>query len=153
MTVRFAVAAAIGLAMATTTAFAQDDAPALEGVWTATHGVVIDAKGRSSQIPADFDVLEFEIHNQQGPVFQVKHRARHKAPGNNASHGGTSYEGQDHPAIGVVDGIGPLVVFADVGDTTTYQCNLIDENAMRCVLSESGDEAVAGFMLLNRSSK
>lgn len=150
MKYRLAMTFGLALAAAPVLALAQDDAPNLEGVWKAADGVVINADGRVSQIPADFDILEYEIHSQAGPVFQVNHRAKHKSPGGPASHGGAPFEGQDHPALGVVDGTGPLVVLADVGDTTTYECNLIDEDSMRCVFSEPGDAAIAGFMLLQR---
>ncbi len=134
----------------TGSAAAEDFTPDLTGTWTAVEGASIISDGRTSVIPDDFEVLKFEIHDQEGPVFRVTQTVKHRSPSGKATHAGETYEGQSHPAIGAIDGSGQSVVIADVDDTTVYRCDLQDEQTMRCIFAEAGEHALAAFVVLKQ---
>jgi len=54
--------------------------------------------------------------------------------------------------LGVINGTGPLVKLADIGDGTVVDCNLEDEGRMSCTFAEPGDNAVAGYAVMERGN-
>ncbi|WP_421722826.1 hypothetical protein [Bauldia sp.] len=148
-----ALTAALVLAGTPSLSVADDGIPDLTGTWSVTLGTTILADGTVNQHPQDYASHVFEITDQTGSVFKATHTLVPKEETKTGTHSGTPLRGQTTNLIGAVDGTGPFVILADIGDTTTFQCNLIDEETMRCLAAEAGDHAVASFMLLKRQQQ
>lgn len=141
---------AIGLVATISSAAAQDFSPQLEGTWVASEGSVILADGTVKTVPGDYETLQVVISDQQDTVFKAVQTVKSKSGLATGTHGGAPLTGQPTDMIGAVSGTGPSVVFVDIGDTTTIACSLISDDAMRCLIAEPGEDAVAGTYLLKR---
>ena len=132
-------------------AVAQDALPHLAGTWNAVEGATMYKDGSVKEIPDAYDIHQITISDQQGPVFKASQVVKPKAPRQIATHAGTPFTGQPTEMVGAVEGTGPFLVIVDVGDTTSYDCGLVDEDRMRCLISEPGEEAIAGSILYERA--
>ncbi len=144
---------AFGLSVAAAApALAANPVPDMTGTWKATAGNAILGNGNVNTIPDDFDAVEIAISDQKGSVFKAVQTVKPKAGRQAGVDAGKPIEGQPTPLIGAIDGDDRSVVLVDVGDTTTIQCIIEDENTMRCTFVEPGENAIAGFMVLERDN-
>jgi len=142
---------AVVVATGATNASAENFIPDLTGTWNAVGGMVIRSDGSVSKYPDDYDINQFVVADQTGGVFKVTHTLKPKQP-ITGTHGGTPLEGQPYQMLGVINGTGPQVRLADIGDTTVFDCSLEDEGMMSCSFVEPGDNAIAGYMVLERGN-
>lgn len=147
--IRIATALAL-FAGLTVSSSADDGIPDLTGNWSVTLGYVILADGKVNQYPDDYVGQVIEIKDQTGAVFKATQTITPRSDTTTGTHAGAPLRGQTTDLLGAIDGTGPFVVLVDIGDTTQYQCNLEDEDTMRCLVAEAGDHAIAGFILFKR---
>ena len=124
--------------------------PNLEGIWVNTEGQVIYWNKKISTIPEDYETAQFEIKGQNGAVFEVDLSVIPKSPEHPGRHGSDPLPNTATPSIGVIDWDGKSVLMTDIGDHTIYKCTITGENTMQCMVWESGDNALAGRILLER---
>ena len=124
--------------------------PNLEGIWVNTDGRVIYANKKISNFPEDYETAEFEIKGQNGAVFEVDLSVIPKSPEHPGRHGSDALPQTALPLLGVIDWDGKSVLMTDIGDHTIYKCTITGENTMQCMVWESGDNALAGRILLER---
>lgn len=124
--------------------------PNLEGIWVNTHGQVIYWNKKISNIPEDYETAQFDIKGQNGGVFEAYLTIIPKSSEHPGRHGSDPLPQTALPMLGVIDWDGKSVMMTDIGDGTIYKCRITGENAMECMLWESGDNAIAGRILLER---
>ena len=124
--------------------------PNLEGIWVNTVGRIIYWNKTITNIPEDYETAQFEIKGQHGPVFEVDLSVIPKSPEHPGRHGADPLPRTVTPSIGVIDWDGKSVLMTDIGDHTNYRCTITGENTMQCIIWESGDNALAGRILLER---
>jgi len=145
--------AILGLAVAigSTSSFGQDSVHSLNGVWRAIEGNVILGRGVINTIPDNYDEWQVTISDQQGAVFKATQTVKPKSGTPTGKYGEAPMTGQTTPLIGAVDGTGSYLMMVDIEDTTTFRCNVVNDETMRCILAEPGKNAVAGFALMKRA--
>lgn len=124
--------------------------PNLEGIWVKTDGQVIYWNKETSNFPRDYETAQVEIKGQKGAVFEAYQSSIPKSPEHPGRHGSDSIPKTALPLLGVVDWDGKSVLMTDIGDNTIYKCTITGENTMQCMVWESGDNALAGRILLER---
>ena len=124
--------------------------PNLEGIWVITDGRLIYANKKISNFPEDYETAEFEIKGQNDGVFEAYLSVIPKSPEHPGRHGSDPLPNTATPSIGVIDWDGKSVLMTDIGDHTIYKCTITGENTMQCMVWESGDNALAGRILLER---
>jgi len=134
----------------TTGAFAQDGIPDLTGTWSLKIGTTVLKDGTVNQFPGDFKGSEIEITKQTGAVFTASQKIFPNDGTVTGTHNREAFDGTARPMVGALDGTGPYVVFAEVGDTSILRCTLVDEQTMRCLGAEAGKDAVAAFLLYTK---
>lgn len=146
------LSALAGLAVLTgvTSAHGEDFTPILEGTWIGTEGEAIFTDGTVTTMDKDVVSYKLVISDQTRSVFKAVQTVTPKGGAELGEHGNEPLVGQSVHMIGAVTATGPFVVLVDVGDTSTLDCQLIDEDSMRCIGSEPGANAYAGTVLLER---
>ncbi|WP_421723373.1 hypothetical protein [Bauldia sp.] len=147
---RLGLAALIVGAGACLSASADEAVPNLEGIWIKADGQVRYWDGAINVFPQDYAIGQIEISGQVGAVFEAHQLSVAIGGAQEGRHGSEPITDQRLPLVGVVGWDGTSVVLSDIGDTTHYQCTLVAENTMHCMLWESGEHALAGRVILER---
>lgn len=145
------LAACIVIGMGPASAVGQDGLPQLTGTWNAVDGATMYKDGSVKQIPDAYDIHQITISDQQGPVFKASQIVKPKAPREIATHAGTPLAGQPTDMVGAIGVPGPGLMIVDVGDTTSYDCSLLGDDTMQCLIAEPGEEAIAGSVRYERA--
>lgn len=146
---RTAVAGAALLALGLP-ANADDPIPDLEGVWLKTAGQILYWNGEVNTFPNNYDIAQIEITDQDGAVFHAAQSTVAREGREPGRHGTQPITQGGQPMVGAVGWDGTSVVLSDVGDTTVYNCMLVDQNTLHCLVWEAGAHALAGRIVLVR---
>ncbi|MCP4382952.1 MAG: hypothetical protein GY798_16285 [Hyphomicrobiales bacterium] len=132
-------------------AAAQGGVPDLSGKWTSMSGWSIGANGTPRQYPEEYEIKTvIDVTKQTGSVFTATLTLQPKAGTAVGTYYGKEYSGQPTPMRGAIDAEGGAVVIVEVGDGSRLDCSLTGTDTMRCLLSETGVEAFAGFRVYKR---
>ncbi|MEM7445641.1 MAG: hypothetical protein AAF414_20130 [Pseudomonadota bacterium] len=131
-------------------ASANEPVPNLEGIWAKTDGQIRYWDGQINTFPQSYEISQIEITDQEGAVFEAYQSSVAIEGAQQGRHGTEPISSDRLPMLGVIDWDGVSVRIADIGDTTAYECTLVDDDTMYCTLWEAGDHALAGRVVLER---
>jgi hypothetical protein len=147
-----AAVAFAALLTSTVTSQAQDSAPNMFGTWNMTNVTMLLWNGKIRTFEKDYESSTIEVRDQSGAAFtafQTSHRKEGSEPARQGDK--LLISGETTRLLGIVGYDNRTIMMSDYGDTTTYQCNLIEQDRMQCFILEAGDQAIAGRIEYERS--
>ena len=128
--------------------------PKLEGTWEKTDGQVLFWNKKLNRFSEHYHISVIEIENQRDATFEAYQTRKVKENGHAGKQGSESMAQSERlPMLGAIGWNGTTVIFADIGDTTSYQCELTDLDTMQCMTIETGEFSLAGRMILTRQAE
>ena len=131
-------------------ASADETVPNLEGIWIKTDGQIRYWNGEINDFPDSYEISQIEIEAQIGAVFEAYQSSIAIEGAHQGRQGAAPISSDRLPMLGVIGWDGTTVRIGDIGDTTSYQCTLVEQDTMHCTLLEAGDHALAGRVVLER---
>ncbi|MEM7445637.1 MAG: hypothetical protein AAF414_20110 [Pseudomonadota bacterium] len=137
----------------TQAASAQEGLPNLEGTWNITDGRILYFDGSTNHFTEDFVSFEIRIIDQNEGVFGGYFAPVHEDSAAPGYHGDELGGDERYALLGVIGWDAETIIFADVDDTSSVLCDLIDIDTMHCTSWETGERALVGRMILTRAVK
>ena len=129
-----------------------DDLPDLVGSWVATEGQLHFWHGTPMEVAKDGHVMRIDIDEQIGALLSAV--MVYTNPSGVHGHDGDDLtETATEKMVGVIDWDGKTILFVDTPDIGFHRIVLIDDDTMEMTMLESGEFALAGRMILKRSTE
>lgn len=129
-----------------------DDLPDLVGSWVAVDGQMHFWHGTPLDVAQDGHAMRIDIDEQIGALLSAV--MVYTNPSGLHGHDGDELtDDATEKLVGVIDWDGRTILFADTPDIGFHRIVLIDDDTMEMTMLESGEYALAGRILLKRSTQ